>query len=988
MRTATAALVSSVALTALLSGCKTEGCLRGTDPECVVPSPCPDLAFTCDDSGPPTAKVIEPGDVLPGGPDALAAVGDILLENGRVQAVIDALDHPHYIAPTGGSLLDLATTGDDNDALRNLFQATGLLPSEAAHYTEMRILDEPGVAAVQFSGTLDGFEDVKIYTRYELRPCDEGVRIRTEVVHRGTDPLVWWLADAQYWGGREHLPFVPFEGAGFEHPTFGLSTVADAIREIPFLAAGAHVQPGATYAEVSCDSEFMYGFQSDEVSANGKETRIVMPRDFEVFERFVAVADGPSVSGAADIALEVRRQLYDERVGTLQGRLDLPDGDPGTLGDLIRASLIVSEGGAGTRKSERIPWTHAVPDANGRFSVDLPADRTYLLEVHAFGRVVAREEVRVPASGADLGEIRLPPVGAMTVNVTLDGVSDLVNVFVHPSNDRTEGAVTGALYGQFEECAPLLGNPWGRSPACNRVLVDGATKFPLLPGRYNVYASAGPFQTIARARDVEVVAGATRPVSLALETLPLQPDGTLTGDFHVHGRASFDSSLPDLDRVRSFLSAQLDVIASTDHDVVNDYAAAVTELGITDELAILVGVETTGHILFPLIEDDIFPKVIGHWNAWPIPYDPDGPYRGAPWDELVEPGGLFTRFEEQGWPPQTGVIQLNHPWGGLQFGRDFGWATASGLDLTEPLPAGDDGTTQAMYQRTPPGAAYANDAYDAQEVMNGTNNGQFLQYRAVWHYLLNQGVPRAGTANSDSHTLTDNVLGTPRNIVWTDTTLDAFDPDAFNAAVREGRILGTNGPIIEATLTDASGTPRTPSLEAFEPAGDAELEILVRAAPWVPVDGVRVIVNGSEVQRWEQLPVPADPFGTADLVRLDTSIPLAELVSGGGDAWIVIEAGTDPEPNEDLNCDGVPDTGDNNRDGRVDHKDVEELEDEEEAPEEFCFEEVGPFTEAEPPEDRNSAAYHFHAVVPKGVPSAFTNPFLLDRDGGGWTGAR
>ena len=45
------------------------------------------------------------------GLDALVSPGDIVLRNDRVVAVIDAIDHPHYVAPTGGNLLDLAADG-------------------------------------------------------------------------------------------------------------------------------------------------------------------------------------------------------------------------------------------------------------------------------------------------------------------------------------------------------------------------------------------------------------------------------------------------------------------------------------------------------------------------------------------------------------------------------------------------------------------------------------------------------------------------------------------------------------------------------------------------------------------------------------------------------------------------------------------------------------------------------------------------------------
>src|SRR6185295_14280566 len=99
-----------------------------------------------------------------------------------------------------------------------------------------------------------------------------------------------------------------------------------------------------------------------------------------------------------------------------------------------------------------------------------------------------------------------------------------------------------------------LGPPHGASPACNRVLAGADTLVLLPPGHYFVYGSAGPFWTLAR-QEVTLGAGSHTEVTLALTDLRAQlVPGRLSVDLHVHGRASFDSSIPDSDRVRSFVA--------------------------------------------------------------------------------------------------------------------------------------------------------------------------------------------------------------------------------------------------------------------------------------------------------------------------------------------------------------------------------------------------------------------------------------------------
>lgn len=267
-----------------------------------------------------------------------------------------------------------------------------------------------------------------------------------------------------------------------------------------------------------------------------------------------------------------------------------------------------------------------------------------------------------------------------------------------------------------------------------------------------------------------------------------------------------------------------------------------------------------------------------------------------------------------------------------------------------------------------------------------------MPYRAYWFYLLDQGIVRAGTANSDSHTLVDNVLGTPRTLVTTDQTVADFDEAAFNRAVREGRMIGTNGPVIEASIIDRSGAARRPSVSPFIPAESSTLSIRVTAAPWVPIDEIRVVVNGQVARTLvAELEHPDDPFGTEGILRFEGEIALAELgLDGTRDAWIVVEAGEPLPLVGDLDCDGIPDTGDNDGNSVVDWRDVDRNDDDVVdatdtvglAVPPACERgaEIGPI--ARTPRGRRAFAHWaFGAVTPHGYAFGFTNPLLLDWDG-------
>lgn len=511
----------------------------------------------------------------------------------------------------------------------------------------------------------------------------------------------------------------------------------------------------------------------------------------------------------------------------------------------------------------------------------------------------------------------------------------------------------------------------GASPACNRVLVHNGTATAEVPlGKYDIFAFHGPFWSLGK-QEVDFTGDQT--IDFTLAPIPnLKPTGALAADLHVHGARSFDSSIPDEDRVLSFAASNLDVIIGTDHDVIGDYSATVQSLGLQDTLSAVWGLETTGHIPFLMVPGYGFPLVIGHYNFWPLTYDPSKPRNGGPFDERVEPGTLFSRMEFAGEP----VIELNHPWADPEFGRDLGFPRAIFLDLRKNLPANDDGTRQGFYTHTPEGSKFANDAHHAQEVMNGSQNDLLLQYRAFWHYTLNQGQLKTGTANSDSHSLTDNTVGVPQNLVFANTVPgQAFNIDVFNQALKAGRSLGTNGPVIDARIIDS--TTHDFGFTPFTPASDASLELRVRSAPWVRVDEVRILVNGVVKKTLTGLNNAADPLDTGpQQARYDGQIPLSELTAGvSGDAWIVIEAGQaltlagDLGGGLDDEQDGMVDTTDNNGDGKVDAADVAD------------GKKIGPL--ANPPSPaRGANGYEFSSIT-GGFPFAFTNPFILDLNGDG-----
>ncbi|MEZ4402944.1 MAG: CehA/McbA family metallohydrolase [Kofleriaceae bacterium] len=949
----------------VLDGCGRDSCLGG---DCEATQPCAPLAFTC------AAPLLTVGPVA-GLPPALAlargqgAATDLALSNGVVTAVISALDAPTDLAPTGGNLVDLGAAGGADD-LTILYQLAGLLPDDAFAYDSLEVVDRaPAYVAVIARGHLAGRPAVTVATRYELRPCDPGLRVRSELHNGSPDRQVFVIADTAHWGRRRVLPFAPAPGQGYLTPTLDLLELTALWRPYPYVAAAAPSPDGPGYGVVACDRDQVRGVNDLELSALGTDLEVVEPGRGVVYERFVVAAGEPGGGGggtragsgpAAAVAVlaDARQQLRGGAAPTVVTGRVLADGLP-FGGAARRASLLV-------RADDTAPLTAVVPDAEGRFTVEVPATAPLAWELWSFGRRELRGAV---PPGGDLGDLTVPAPAMVTLHVTRAGAPIEAVVVVEPADDATRDATAGRFHGRLRACAPWLGPPDGASPACNRVLVAPAGVDVEIPaGRYVLFASAGPDATVAR---VELQLDRGEITGAALDVLPVAvtPPGWLAADLHVHGAASFDSGLPDADRVRSFVAAGVDVIAATDHDYVTDYAATIDALGVSDRVMVLGGLETTPLIPFLDVAGAELPRVIGHFNFWPITPVPGAPRGGAPWDELLEPGALFDRLDPL--IGADGVRMINHPWDEPLFGRDLGYLRAIGFAPGRPVPATPDGSVNAALVRRPAGG-HANLDWDAMEVGNSAGAEEWQKARRLWFALASAGYPVVGTANSDSHGLRDSQLGWARTWVDTGTALAATTPAAFDRALKAGRVVAGTGVFIAVTIGPPGAPRRGLGLAPVVPQPGDVVTVEVRAAPWIPVTEVRAVTSRGERVLASALANPVDPFGVDGVVRWRGALPLADLV-GPADDWLVFEAGLPPPPYADLDGDGVPDTGDNDGDGRVDGADVEAGED------------TGPIANPPDPEAPDDPRYVMTRIVPDSWPYGFTSFLLIDLAGDGWT---
>jgi hypothetical protein len=381
---------------------------------------------------------------------------------------------------------------------------------------------------------------------------------------------------------------------------------------------------------------------------------------------------------------------------------------------------------------------------------------------------------------------------------------------------------------------PELGPAHQAAGAGNVVYAaDGVGEIALPEGRFEVIATHGPEYGIARQR-LHLRRGEGKSVRFILER-EVESIGWLGSEMHLHAEASPDSEVSLRDRVTSLLAEGVEVAVATDHNHVSSYAGAVIEMHAGNRLAAIAGIEVT-----------TWAPLWGHFNVFPYPLE-----AGVPAVDGLAPDRFFPLLRAQA---PGSVIQVNHPRMG-----SIGYFNRAELDLASGT--GVDG--------------YSPD-FDTIEVWNGMDLGKpevLERNLADWYQLLNLGRRYTATGNSDSHRLLYQWAGYPRTYLQIDDDRpEAVSGEQVARALRQGRAFVSSGPLLNVRVNGAA-----PGETAAAAQGRVRLQIAVRAASWIDVRQIQVIVNGR---------VALQHLVPAGVTRATRALIERELTLEG-DGWIV-----------------------------------------------------------------------------------------------------
>jgi len=787
------------------------------------------------------------------GPDAAGGIGDWILSNGSVCAVISAIAHESELSVRGGTLIDLGYCGRADD---HYVGAQDLIDSSRDTPVNVERVDAkvgPASAVIRSFGGQGG---VVVETSYRVDANEpDKLFITKRLAQRDGEPSVA-LYTSIFFNYYSLVPFVastvdPSRSNGFVQESF----VTRGPTEIATFARTADLIVALSPADA--DAPITYGWQMVSAKRSNADGSVVdLPfyalADFSALS-FLAITEPFLTGDGSDIGLlqllevpftelTAGDEITFEEVLHLAPRADVAGITDRIYADAAKVSGRISEAGAVVHVdlSDGTPFTQTSASGRGAFSVRLPTG-AYALRVVADGG----RELSVPFQVGE-ADVTLEPVdldAPSRVALPQDSPMRLTFKGLDGTPDPLFGGnLLGAVELQDEGSYRLTG--------VNQIFLMGTDKDPayalLPPGKYRVYGTRGPEYSLEKA-EISVVAGNDTVLNIAEPSVVVETAGFISADFHVHSGPSFDTVMPRAKRVATYLAEGAEVLVATEHETVFDFQPTIDRLEVGDRVATIAGTEITGEV-----GSDRTPYTLGHANAFPVDRDALAFRRGAfanenrRWREVID--DLKARRADS-------LVQLNHArWndrfapGSPAWEEDWSGDRAAYLDhmgigrsFNAGEPLGSDGNRRLI--DPDPVTGRRDIDFDAMEVMNGISRESEIALRRDWLSLVSQGEKIVATANSDSHNASQQV-GLPRNMIAVEEdTIEAFDEVAFISAVQQGRVYGTTGPMLEVTLDDKG-------LGEMVAGASAELTVKVSSAPWIDASTLTISVNGKALRNF------------------------------------------------------------------------------------------------------------------------------------------
>lgn len=783
---------------------------------------------------------------LPDGPKAYGRSGDYVLRNHLATFVIAGIRPTHGYGRFGGRLLDavLHENGRQSDFLGELFfgiaDSRGLFTARTLRPERIEIASPGGAgkpAVVRVQMVDERFPLIDQTTRMPSQPM--GVRVTVTYTLEPDSPTLLMEATIQNPANRTQtytlvLGWIQDDGMQMYMPPFGHAKAAQGAAAGAGVLAMVQTLRGEIPYAAAVNHRLSYGMYP----LGERFPMVQKVQDIYLLYLLNNAPAEPNGSVSVRWALTVGRGET-ETIRAERNRL------LGLKPETTLASGVVRNGNGAPIENARVYIfqpngereqfiTVVRTDSAGRFQAQLPQGDYRAM---AFADYHTPQEFRFSAPVSAMPIVSLPAPAQLRLRATGSNNRPAPTTVVFERLDAPRANAERLLYGEE-------GN-FGR---WNRVhfSLTGDETLPVEPGRYRITLLRGFEYEIAQ-REFDLKPGETAEFTAQLaHTAPL--DGYLSGDYHLHTLTSPDSYDFFEDKIASYVAMDVHIMVNTDHDYHADLAPTVQAMGLRNRIATIVGNEIT-----PL-------NTMGHFNAFPQRYDPNAWNNGAiEWHDK-KAGEIFAaaRKNYRG----DSIVMINHP-----RAPTMGYFLHIGLDpktgeIKRPEEFSED--------------------FDAIEVMNGMSVAAAEVVMQDWFYFLNRGKRVLGIGTTDSHHSFRLQPGLPRTYVHFGHRNPArVTPDNLVAQLRKGDVVVCSGPVLTLTAADARNPRRTVRIgDTLKLQGDAiQLNIEARAASWVRVKSLQVIVNGQVALE--------QPLNQPDGKPLDYKATLTVPVQGEK-GWLIV----------------------------------------------------------------------------------------------------
>ena len=863
------------------------------------------------------------------GPAASGMVGDYFMRNDKARFVISAATRVFGVVPQGGNLIDAALADSSGHQLtEDQFGEMSLLyvlgrTCDPDHVDVVRDGSGGGVAVLRSVGKsanndylnikgigvfpVDAAEDPTIEdsvlcaTTYVLEPGSTTLQVYHSLYNAGANSINGPLGVLADTGGQTES-FGDQEG--FQRLNIAQLSTLNTVSPINYVVYQA---PGTGYGIIprhptpTVNGAFLVAGVSLVLLGADTLTDLLTTSKY-----FMHLAAGAGLTQRYDVVVghdandtdNVYRTGNGETLAAVSGTALFSGGGPATD---ARVGVFVDANNNGLVDDDEKVLDYIDVAADGTFSGKVATTAGALL-LRAEVKNIGRSQAVVTGANVTLTVPSPIKVDFSIVDDTtnMNIPSRLIVVGNHPAFPDERVFET---YDRVEGVVVTQHNIHGTSTDVG----DGADPALLLPagGSYRIYASRGTEWSVASQPFT-----ATADTSLQFRLRQVAPaSGYLATEWHVHDINSPDSNIPTDERVRSAVSAGIEMFAVTDHDFVSDFQPLVESLGLTNYLRVIPGIEVT-------------PFAYGHFNAWPMDVDTTSPNGGAiDWAQgdngfSMTPGEIYDTMRTRG----AQMVQVNHSRasGFAQFQSFFDRANLT-YDYSNRTIFGDfaNASVPNDWLRLP-GEDLWSDKFNGLEIWNGfgmtDSDGDGRQevqnldrVTRDWFNMLSMGFVVTPSADSDTHTSSADPMGMPRTYVRVpDDSAMALStgssvPDVLATMTGDmpRDLVLTDGPMIAV----ANGVQPGPSVLGqtitASPAGSPiTLTVTMTAADWAQFDTLEVFANETPdtppaageptslvpLKCWTSRDLtsfdPKDPCALASMTAESMTVNLVDL--GGG----------------------------------------------------------------------------------------------------------